>query len=148
MNLQERLAEDLMAALRSGDADRKRTLRVVRASIQYAAIEARGELDDEAVLAVLRREARQRREAIVEFERAGRDDLVASERAELAVIEEYLPPQMDRDEIEREARQAIAELGASGPGDIGRVMGALMGRLSGRADGKVVSEVVRQILAG
>ncbi len=148
MNLEQRIAEDLKDALRAGDENRKRTLRMVRAALKNAAIEARGELDDEAVLAVLQRQARQRRESISAFERGGRADLVAAEKAELAVIEPYLPRQLTPEEIEAAARRQIEALGASGPQDLGRVMRPLIEEMSGRADGRVVSEIVRRLLNG
>lgn len=147
MSLSERLSEDLLSAVRSGDEDKKRTLRLLIAELKNAAIEAREELGDDAALAVLQRQARQRRDSIEEFAKAGRDDLVASEQAELDIIESYLPQQMSPEEIEEAARRQIEAVGATGPSDMGRVMGPLMKELSGRADGRLVNETVRKLLA-
>lgn len=147
MDMQARLADDLKTALRSGDADRKRTLRLMLAELKNAAIEAHGELDEKTVSVILQRQARQRKEAIEEYEKAGRDDLVASEAAELAIIEEYMPHQMTEAEIEAAAREKIAEVGATGPQDMGRVMGPLMQQLAGQADGATVNATVRRLLA-
>ena len=148
MSLQEQIAQDIKEALRAGDEDRKRALRMISTALEYADIEARRKLDEKGALAVLRRQARQRRECIAEFERAGRHDLARSERIELEIIESYLPPQMGRDQIEEVARRHIAALGAAVPQDRGRVMGAVMAELAGQADGKLVSDVVRQLLTG
>jgi uncharacterized protein YqeY len=146
MNLKDRLMEDLKEAMRQGDEVRKSTVRLVRGAVKNAEIDAGHELSDEEVIAVIAREARQRRESIREFERGSRPDLVAREEAELRILEEYLPRQMTRQEIETEAQRVIGELGASGPGDMGTVMRHLMSRLKGRADGRVVNEVVMNLL--
>jgi uncharacterized protein YqeY len=105
-------------------------------------------LDDEGCLKVLTKQAKQRHESIADAERAGRDDLVQQEQAELAIIETYLPQMMARAEIEAAAAEVIQEQGASGMRDMGRVMGELMPRLQGRADGKLTSQVVRELLQG
>lgn len=147
-SLKDRIMADMKEAMRKGDTFRRDTLRVVRSSIRYAEIEATGELDDEGVLRVLQKEAKMHRESIEEFGKGGRDDLVEQEKAALAIIEEYLPSMMSREEIQAEARKVVEEVGASGPGDLGNVMRPLMGRLKGRADGKLVNEVVRELLAG
>jgi uncharacterized protein YqeY len=140
--------------MRQQDDTRKRTIRSVIAAIKKAETEldasgARVSLDsDQDILGVIAKEAKQRRESIVEYQRAGRQDLVEAESAELAILEDYLPRQLSREEIEAEARQVIAEVGASGPRDIGKVMKPLIGKLRGRADGKLVNQVVRELLAG
>lgn len=154
--LESRLEADLAAALRAGDALRKRTLRSLKAAIQYAAIEAAGKggfvagdhLDEAGVEAVLRKQAKQRRDSIEQFERGGREDLVAVERAELAVIETYLPQPLGADDVEAAVKAQIAAVGASGPGDLGKVMGPLSKALAGRVDGKTLSDTVRRLLAG
>jgi uncharacterized protein YqeY len=148
MTLDEQLQADLKDALKAGDEDRKRTLRSVRAAVQNAAIDARGPLDDAAVTAVLRKQAKQRRDAIAEFERGGRPDLVASEQAELDIINGYLPPAMGEADVEAAARAMIAQVGATGPSDMGKVMGPLTKSLAGQADGQTISAVVRRLLAG
>jgi uncharacterized protein YqeY len=148
MSLAEQLNEDLRAALRAGDAPRKQTLRLLIAALNNAAKEARGPLSPEAELAVLRRQAKQRQDAIAEFRRGGREDLVAVEEAELAMIQAYLPPPLDDAAIEDAARRVIADLGATGPQDMGRVMKALLADLGDRADGARASAAVRRLLAG
>jgi uncharacterized protein YqeY len=154
MSLREQLMEDLKEAMRQQDERRKRTIRSVIAAIKKAETEldangARVKLDtDEDILGVIAKQARERQESIVEYRRGKREDLVAEEMAELALLEAYLPRQLSRDEIEAEARQVVAEVGASGPRDIGKVMKPLMDRLRGRADGKLANEVVRNLLAG
>ena len=110
-------------------------------------VEARSQLDDAEVLAIVQKLVKQRQDSIEEAEKAGRDDIVASEREELPFLEAYLPRQLTREEIEAEARAAIEAAGASGMRDMGKVMGPLMERLKGQADGKLVSQVVRELLA-
>ena len=148
MSLQEQLAADLKDAMRQRDARRRGVLRLTLAALHNAEIEARGELDAAAVVGVLAREAKRRRESIEEFRKAGRQDLVEKEEAELAILSAYLPQPLSREEIVQAARQAIQETGASGPKDIGKVMPVLMQQLTGRADGREVNEVVRELLAG
>jgi len=144
--LKERIQAELNDALRAHDDTRKSALRMLTAAIRNAEIEARNEFDDTAVLGVVQRQAKQRRESIVEFRKGGRQDLVDKEEAELAILETYLPRQADRTEIEAAARKVVAETGASGPRDIGRVMPVLVQQFAGRADGRTISEVVRELL--
>jgi uncharacterized protein YqeY len=153
MGLREQLMDDLKEAMRQRDERRKTTIRSVMAAIKQAETEldSSGErihLDDDDILAVIAKQAKQRQESITEFRRGGREDLVAEEEAELAILQTYLPQQMTREEITVEAQQVIDEVGASSPRDIGKVMKPLMARLRGRADGKVASQVVRELLAG
>ncbi|TMB99312.1 MAG: GatB/YqeY domain-containing protein [Chloroflexi bacterium] len=148
MSLKEQLAEDLKDAMRAGDENRKTAVRMTMAAIRNAEVAAIKQFDDKEVLGVIAKQAKQRRESIEEFGKAGRQDLVDKEAAELKFLEAYLPAQMSRDEIDKEARAVIAETGASGPGDKGRVMGALMPRLAGRAEGREINEVVTKLLAG
>lgn len=146
MSLKERLNTDLRDALRRGEEHRKAALRMVLAALHNAEIEAGGDLDEEAILSVLAKEAKQRRESIEEFRKGGREDLVAREGAQLAVIQQYLPQQMGRDEIVEAARAVIAEVGARGPGDKGKVMPVLVSQLRGRADGREINAVVTELL--
>lgn len=148
MPLKERLNNDLREAMRSGDELRKSALRLALAALHNAEIEAGGQLDESAVLGVLAKEAKQRRESIDEFRKGGREDLVAHEEAQLAVIEPYLPQQMTREEIAEAARAVIAEVGARGAGDKGKVMPVLISQLRGRADGRDINAVVTELLAG
>ena len=152
MGLREQLMDDLKDAMRQKDERRKITIRSVIAAIkeEETKLDASGErvrLDDDDILALIAKQAKQRQESIAEFRKGGREDLVAVEEIDLAILQAYLPQQMARDEIEVEARQVIEEVGASGPRDMGKVMKPLMARLRGRADGKVVNQVVRELLA-
>jgi len=150
MPLKEQLSHDLKDAMRASDEVRKSTLRMLISAINVAEVAGteRHELSDEQVMQVLAKQAKQRRESIDEFGKAGRQDLVDKEAAELKVLETYLPPQIGRAEIEAEVRAVIAEVGAKSPADKGKVMQVLMPRLSGRAEGREVNAVVTELLAG
>jgi uncharacterized protein YqeY len=148
MSLKDRLAEDLKQAMRQGDERRKSTIRLVRAAITNTEIERGEELGDDGVLAIIARQAKQRRESVTEFAKAGRRDLVDQEEEELQILLSYLPAQMSRDEIEVAAQQVIAEVGATSRAQMGEVMRRLMSQLKGKADGGLVNQVVREILAG
>ena len=139
MSIQSRMQEDVKQAMRARDVLRRSVLRYLRSEIHNAEIAQQKELDDEGVLAVLSRQAQQRRDSIEAYEGANRQDLVDRERGELAIILEYLPQQLTRAEIDSLVEQAIAETGASGPADMGKVMGKLMPQVRGRAEGRDVS---------
>lgn len=141
------LEQDLKAAMKSGDTVRKRTLRMVLSAVKLKEVEQGGELKDEDILKILQKEASSRQETIEEASGAGREDLVESTEVEVEILEEYLPQQLSEEEIEAMAQEVIDETGASGPGDMGKVMGPLMSRTAGRADGSEVSRIVRQRLA-
>jgi uncharacterized protein YqeY len=146
MVAKETLETSLRDAIRSGDVVRKRTLRMILAAIKLAEVERRGPLDDAGMLGVFQREAKTRHETIADAERAGRGDLVAAAKAELALVESYLPRPLTAEELEALARQAITEVGASAPGEMGKVMRVLVPQVQGRADGKAVSDLVRRLL--
>ena len=146
MPLHERLKDDLKTAMREGDALRRGVLRYVLSAVHNQEIEKRGPLDDEAITALLVRQAQQRRDSIEAFRKGGREELAAKEEAELALIMGYLPDQLTDDEVRELAAKTIADTGAAGPQDIGRVMGALMPQVRGRAGGKTVSAVVSELL--
>ena len=146
--LRDQLREDLKAAMRAKDALRRDTIRLLQAAIKNADIEHRGDVGDAAVLTIIQRQVRQRQDSIEQFEAGGRDDLAARERAEIGVLEGYLPAQMDRAAIMAAAKAVVERTGASGPGDKGKVMGPLMGQLRGKADGRLVNEVVGELLGG
>lgn len=148
MTLQERLQAELFQATREGDKLRQSVIRLVRAGVQNAEKQAGKPLDEAGVLDILSREVKRRRESIAEFSKGQRQDLVDKEEAELAILLEYLPKQMSRDEIAAAARQVIAEVGAKGPADKGRVMGKLMPQLKGKAQGQEVSSIVTELLDG
>jgi uncharacterized protein YqeY len=147
VTLKEQLNLDLRDAMRAGQEVRKNTIRLLLSALHNAEIQARHELDDAGVGAVLNREAKQRRESIEEFRKAGRGDLVAQEEAELAVLTTYLPPQLSREEIVAVVRRMLAQLGASGPADKGKVMGPIMAELRGKADGSEINAIVTELLA-
>lgn len=148
MDLQQQLLDDLKDAMRSGDQRRKLAIRAVRAAIINAEVERRRSLTEDEILALIAKEVKQRRESIVQFRKGGREDLVAQEQAEIDVLEEYLPRQLSPEEIRSEARNVIAEVGATSSRDMGRVMKELMPAMRGRADGRQVSQIVRELLAG
>ncbi len=153
MSLLDRLNHDLTEAMRAKDEVRKLALRSAKTAVLNAEVEKRGKegpqatLTEEEVLAVLSRQAKQRRESIAEFTKGGRMDLVAQEEAELAVLEAYLPRQLSQDEIIAVVRQVIAEVGATDPKQVGLVMRPAMERLRGQADGKLVNQIARDLLA-
>jgi len=140
--------EDLKEALRKGDTTRRDTIRLILSALNYSQIAKGADLEEGEVLVVLQKEATKRRESIEAFSRGNRPDLVAQEKAELQVILGYLPPPLTREEIAKAARQAIAESGAQGPRDMGKVMGRLMPQLKGRAEGQEVNAIVQELLSG
>ncbi len=140
------LESALKDAMRSGDDVRKRTLRMVLSAIKLAEVEKHAPLDESGIAGVLRKEIKMRQEAIDEAQRASRADLVLASQAEFGVLEAYLPKALDPAELEQLARQAIAEAGAAGPQDLGKVMKVLVPLVEGRADGKQVSAIVRELL--
>jgi len=148
MTLQEKMAVDLRQALKGGARARVSALRLVRAGVQNAEIAKGAPLDDAGVIDIIAREVRQHRESIAEFAKGNRQDLVAKEEAELATLLEYMPKQMSREEVVAAAREVMAQVGAQGPGDKGRVMSQLMPQLKGKADGREVSDVVAELLTG
>jgi uncharacterized protein YqeY len=148
MPLKDQIASDLKQALKAGDDTRKRTLRLLMAAVHNAEIEKGAELDDPGILGVIAKQVQQRHDRAEEFRRGQRQDLVDKEGAEAAVLQGYLPAAMSREEIVEAARKVIAEVGAQGPRDMGKVMGPLTAQLRGRADGSEVAAVVRELLAG
>ncbi len=148
MLTKESLQSDLKDAMRAGDDVRKRTLRMALAAIKLAEVERRGALDEGALLAILQKEVKTRRESIEEAKRAGREDLIQALEAELATLQAYLPQPLAEDELRELVQRAIQESGASDPKEMGKVMRVLMPRVQGRADGKTVSALVRELLAG
>jgi uncharacterized protein YqeY len=147
MHPKEQIQEDLKTAMKSADTRRREVLRLMMAAFKQVEVDRRIELSESDALGVLMNEAKKRREAIEEMDRAGRTDLADQERYELGVIEVYLPKQLGHDEIVPLVREAIQEVGATGPRDIGRVMQVLMPRIKGQADGKLVNAIVRDMLS-
>jgi hypothetical protein len=147
MSLKEQLNNDLKDAMRSKDKVRTETLRSLKSAIKYAEIEAGQEFDDEGIISVIGKQAKQRRDSIAEFEKAQRTDLVEKETAELTILEQYLPAQLSPEAIRSRAQAVIAELGVTDMKGMGPVMQRLMADLQGEADGKVVNQIVRELLA-
>jgi uncharacterized protein YqeY len=144
--LAKRIQEDLKEAVRAQDRPRVSTLRMLLSALKNAELEEREELSDEKELAVVASYARRVRESIDEYSKGEREDLVAKERSELDIVMRYLPEQMNDDDIRAESMKVIAELGASTPRDIGRVMGEMMKRFKGRVDGGAVNRIVVELL--
>ena len=142
-----RIQEDLKVAIKARDKGRVNALRMLITALKNAELEEREALSEEQELAILGSYARRCRESIGEFEKAGREDLLEESRAELEIVMAYLPRQLTEDEISDEAQKVIEETGASGPRDIGRVMGVMMKKLKGRVDGNSVKEAVSKLLA-
>jgi len=147
MSLQTRIVDDLKASMLARNAERTAALRLLKAALGYAQIEKKAEqLTDADVTALLQREAKKRKDAITEYEAAGRDAQSAQEKGELAVIEEYLPKALSAGELEALVKAAIAETGASSKKDMGLVMNAAQAKAAGRADGKTLSTLVSRLL--
>jgi uncharacterized protein YqeY len=148
MSLKQRLTDDMKAAMKSGDKDSLGVIRLINAAIKQREVDERIELDDAGVIAVLEKAVKQRKDSIGQYEAANREDLAAIERAEMAVIERYLPEKMGEAEVVAAIDAAIAETGATGPADMGKLMGVLKPKLAGQADMGQVSALVKQRLAG
>jgi uncharacterized protein YqeY len=146
MATKAQLESDLKEAMRANDDLRKRTLRMAISAIRLAEVEKGAALDENAILAILQKEVKTRQEAIAEARRANRPDLEEASQAEIAVLESYLPKALSPEELENLARQAVAEVGATSPQQMGQVMKVLMPRLQGRATGDQASQVVRKLL--
>lgn len=148
MALKASLEQALKDAMRSNDTVRKNTIRMVLSAVKEAEVLKKAELDDSAILALLQKEVKSRNEALAEAEKAERPDLAAGARAEIKVLEGFLPKAMSAQELEEVVQAAIAEVGATTPADMGKVMKAILPRLQGRADGGQVSGLVRSKLQG
>ncbi|MDQ7743103.1 GatB/YqeY domain-containing protein [Hydrogenophaga pseudoflava] len=147
MSLKDKITDDMKAAMRAKDSERLGTIRLLTAAMKQKEVDERIELDDAAVIAVIDKMVKQRKDSITAFEQGGRADLAAKEAAELVVLEAYLPARLSADEIAAEVKAIVAELGAKGPGDMGKVMGAVKAKLAGKADMGQVSAAVKAALA-
>ncbi|ACF50030.1 GatB/YqeY domain-containing protein [Stenotrophomonas maltophilia] len=147
MSMKLQLTEDMKAAMKAGEKHKLGVIRLINAAIKQREVDERIELDDTAVIAVLDKMVKQRKDSVSQFEAANREDLAEIERAEIVVIEAYLPAKMGEAEIVAAIQAAIAETGASGPTDMGKLMGALKPKLAGQADMGLVSKLVKQQLA-
>jgi len=148
MSLKLQLTEDMKAAMKGGDKHSLGVIRLINAAIKQKEVDERIEVDDAAVIAVLDKMVKQRKDSISQFEAANREDLAEIERGEMVVIERYLPAKMGEAEIVSAIQAAIAETGATSPADMGKLMGALKPKLAGQADMGLVSKLVKQQLAG
>ena len=147
MTIKERLDEDIRSAMRARNQERLDTLRFLKSQIQLTEKNSQKALDDAGVTDVVAKQAKDRRESIQMFGDGGRADLVAKEEASLAVLQEYLPDQLDEAALTALAQQAIADTGAAGPADRGKVMGRIMPQVRGKADGSQVNAIVSRLLA-
>ena len=151
MSIKDKILDELKTAMKQKKADRLRVLRSLKAKLLEKEISERkggeAEINDEQTVEVLMKAAKQRKESIDQFEKGGRDELVEKEKAELEVIEEFLPKMLSEDEVRAEVKAQIESMSASGMQDMGKVMGAMMGKLKGKADGSVVSRVVKEELS-
>ena len=146
--LKERITEDMKAAMRAKETERLGAIRMLTAAIKQKEVDERVELDDAGVVAIVDKLLKQRKDSIEAFQKAGRQDLADKEQAEVAVLQAYLPARLSADEVAAEVKKIVAEVGASGPGDMGKVMGAAKQRLAGKAEMGQVSAAVKAALAG
>jgi len=147
MSMKERITEDMKTAMRAKDAERLGTVRMLMAAMKQKEVDERVELDDAAIVAIVDKLIKQRKDAHQQFEAAGRMDLADKEAAEMVVLQAYLPQRMSLDEITAAVQAIVAEVGAAGPGDMGKVMAAVKQRLAGKADMGQVSAAVKAALA-
>ncbi len=148
MSMIDKLQEDMKQAQKSKDVLKLSTIRMIRSSVSYAQIEKGLELTDDEVLAIITKEAKQRRESIEAAKTAGRSDIADQESAELDILTQYLPEQLSEAEVEAIVREVVAEVGAADLKDRGKVMGPIMQKTRGRADGRMVSQIVERVLRG
>ncbi len=147
MSTKEKLTQSLKEAMKAKDERRKRVVRMAMTAIKNAEIEKKGELDEPDVLAILQKEVKARHETIEGAKKAQREDLITEAEAEIAILEEYLPQALSREELENLVKEAIAEAGATSPKEMGLVMKVLMPKVRGRADGKEANQIVRELLS-
>lgn len=148
MSLKERITDDMKAAMRAKDSERLGTIRLLTAAMKQKEVDERIELDDMAVIAIVDKMLKQRKDSIEAYQKAARQDLADKEIAEVKVLQAYLPARLSAQEVAAEVGAIVAELGAKGPGDMGKVMGAVKARLAGKADMGQVSAAVKAALAG
>ena len=147
MSLKERITEDMKTAMRAKDSERLGTIRLLQSAMKQKEVDERIELDDAVIVAIVDKMIKQRKDSIAAFEQAARQDLVDKEKAELAVLSAYLPERLSAQELSDAVQAIVKELGANGPGDMGKVMGAVKTRLAGKADMGAVSAAVKAALA-
>jgi uncharacterized protein len=147
MTLKDRITEDMKAAMRAKEADRLSTIRMLLAACKQKEVDERITLDDATVIGIVDKLIKQRKDSVAAFAQAGRTDLVDKENAEIRVLEAYLPARLDAAQIDAEVARIVAQTGASGPGDMGKVMGAVKAQLAGKADMGLVSAAVKKVLS-
>ena len=148
MSLKEQITEDMKTAMRAKDSERLGTIRLLLAALKQKEVDERIELDDAMVVAIVDKLVKQRKDSVTAFTQGGRADLADKEAAEIKVLEVYLPQRLGADEVAAEVKAIVAELGAKGPGDMGKVMGAVKAKLAGKADMGQVSAAVKAALSG
>lgn len=146
MSLADQLMQDMKSAMREKDKMKLSTIRMVRASIKKAEIDHKATLNDDEVMGVIMREIKQRKDAINEYTKAGREDLAEKEQLELSILEVYLPEQLSEAELQEIVQKTISQLGATSKKEMGKVMGAVLSQVKGKADGKAVNQMVQQLL--
>ncbi|WP_073087902.1 GatB/YqeY domain-containing protein [Selenomonas ruminantium] len=146
MSLKEQLTADMKEAMKNKEKERLAVIRMVRGAIRQQEIDGQKELGEEDVIAVISKEVKMRRDSIEEFQKGGREDLVAKTQAEIDVLMPYLPAQLSEDEVRELVKAAVEQTGAASPKDMGKVMGVLMPKVKGRADGKMVNNIVKSFL--
>ena len=148
MSLKEKITDDMKAAMRAKDSQRLGTIRLLQAAMKQKEVDERIELDDTTIVAIVDKLIKQRKDSIEAFQKAARQDLADKEAAEMVVLQAYLPARLSAEEVTAEVKAIVAELGASGPADMGKVMGAVKAKLAGKADMGQVSAAVKAALAG
>ena len=147
MSLKERLADDLKSAMKEKNTIRKNVVQMVRAAVLQVEKDKRITLDDEGVLDVIAKQMKQRRDSLPDYEKSGRDDLIAELKAEMDVLTEYLPEQLTREELVVIVEEAVKATGASSMKDMGKIMAAVMPQTKGRADGRLINEIAKELLS-
>lgn len=146
MSLKEQLTNDMKEAMKAHEKERLAVIRMVRGAVKQQEIDGKTELDDEGVIAVLSKEIKMRKDSLEEFQKGGREDLVAKTQAEIDFLMPYMPAQLSEEEVRGLVKAAVEQTGASTAKDMGKVMGALMPKVKGRTDGKLVNAIVREFL--
>lgn len=146
MSLKQKLQEDLKSSMKNKDTVRKSVITLIRAAIKQYEVDNRQELGDEGVIDIISKQLKQRKDSLVEFEKAGREDLIEETKSEIQVLEEYLPQQLSEDELEQIVIQTIAEVGATSMKDMGKIMSTIKPKTAGRADGRKINELVKKNL--
>lgn len=146
MSLKQKLQEDLKASMKNKDTVRKSVVTLIRASIKQYEVDNRVELDEEGIIDIISKQLKQRRDGLIEFKKANREDLVSETEAEIEVLKEYLPRQLSEEELNEIIKHTISEVGATSIKDMGKIMSAMMPKVKGRADGKLINELVKNNL--